>query len=131
LRVVVVEEIQQGKAQAVEAQVVIVAPCLENHLAVVEVLNQPRLFRQALETIRWLLALVQPQYLTQEAALEVTAFLVPSHRMAVVAAVQTLMAHQDRAADRAAAVLTIMVLVDQEPQTKAIEVETRRTHMES
>jgi hypothetical protein len=52
LRVVVVEEIQQGKAQAVEAQAVIVAPCLENHLAVVEVLNQPRLFRQPLETTR-------------------------------------------------------------------------------
>jgi hypothetical protein len=77
------------------------------------------------------LALVQPQYLTQEAALEVTAFLVPSHRMAAAGAVQTLMAHQDHPAARAAAVLTIMVLVDQEPQTKAIEVETRRTHMES
>jgi hypothetical protein len=75
------------------------------------------------------LVLVQPQYLTQEAALEVTAFLVPSHRMAVVAAVQTLMAHQDRAAGRAAAVLTIMVLVDQEPQIKGIEVVTRRTRM--
>jgi hypothetical protein len=42
LRVVVEEEIQQGKAQVVAAQVVIVAPFLVNHLAVAEVLNQPK-----------------------------------------------------------------------------------------